>query len=150
MSKHKDNLSPADRRKTMQAVKGKGTRLEQRLFGMLAQMGVNGWTKNDPAVIGKPDVAFEGQRLAIFVDGCFWHGCPYCKRKLPVTNRAYWERKINRNAALSQRYKSELRKAGWTVLRIWEHDMKDQLGMSKTKRRIQRALQRTALPPNSD
>ena len=119
-----DNLNPADRRKTMRAVKGKGTRLENRLFSMLAGMGMKGWKKNVDSIIGKPDVAFIRQRVAIFVDGCFWHGCPRCKRKLPRTNRTYWKRKIERNIALAKLYNRRLRTDGWTVIRIWEHEIK--------------------------
>lgn len=120
-----DNLKPKDRRKTMQAVKGKGTSLERRLWAMLAGMGLRGWKKNDSSVAGKPDVVFSRQLVAIFIDGCFWHGCPYCHRKLPKTNLDYWERKINRNIDLAQRYKMILQADGWTIVRIWEHELKD-------------------------
>lgn len=101
-----DNLTPEDRRKTMQAVKGAGTGLERRLFAMLAGKGLRGWKKNIQEVLGKPDVAFIEQRIAIFVDGCFWHGCPDADRKLPETNRDYWERKIasNRERDLGRRW----------------------------------------------
>lgn len=70
-----DNLKPDDRKRTMQAVKSKGTRLEKRLFAMLAGMGIGGWKRNVKSIIGKPDVAFPNQKIVIFVDGCFWHGC---------------------------------------------------------------------------
>lgn len=120
-----DNLSPDDRRKTMQAVKGKGTKLERRLWSMLAGMGISGWKKNAESFAGKPDVVFVEQRIAIFIDGCFWHGCPHCNRKLPVTNHEYWERKINRNVELAQLNNEKLQIAGWTVIRIWEHEMRD-------------------------
>jgi DNA mismatch endonuclease (patch repair protein) len=108
-----DNLQPADRRKTMQAVKSKGTKLERRFFSMLAGLGLRGWTKNAYNIAGKPDVAFANEQIAIFVDGCFWHGCPQCKRKLPKTNRSYWQNKIRRNVALAQSYDEQLHAAGW-------------------------------------
>jgi DNA mismatch endonuclease, patch repair protein len=132
-----DNLSPADRRRTMQAVKGKGTRIERRLFAMLAGMGFSGWKQNVAEITGKPDVAFLDLQVALFVDGCFWHGCPVCKRPLPVTNREYWERKIGRNVARAKSQNRELRRTGWTVMRIWEHEMKDTL---KVKERILRTI----------
>lgn len=118
-----DNLKTEDRRKTMQAVKGKATKLEKRLWAMLAGMGVRGWVKNASNITGKPDVVFSSQRVAVFIDGCFWHGCPHCRRKLPQTNREYWERKIKRNIELSKLYNKKLRGMGWTVVRIWEHEM---------------------------
>jgi DNA mismatch endonuclease, patch repair protein len=120
-----DNLKPEDRRRTMQAVKSKGTQLERRLFAMLAGMRLRGWKKNDASIIGKPDVAFLSQHIAVFIDGCFWHGCPRCRRTLPKTNREYWERKIQRNVALAKSYNRQLRRDGWTVIRIWQHEIAD-------------------------
>lgn len=109
----------------MQSVKGKGTRLEQSLWGILDEMGLHGWRANADDVPGKPDVVFDAQQVAVFIDGCFWHGCPYCRRKLPETNREYWERKIQRNVELARSHAATLREHGWTVIRIWEHDIKD-------------------------
>lgn len=120
-----DNLKPEDRRKTMRAVKSQGTRLERRLWSMLAGMGLRGWKKNCGDVNGKPDVAFIVQKVAIFVDGCFWHGCPHCQRPLPKTNVDYWQKKIERNKELAVIYQNSLSKSGWTVVRIWEHEMRD-------------------------
>jgi DNA mismatch endonuclease (patch repair protein) len=133
-----DNLSPSDRRKTMQAVRGKGTKLEKRLWAMLAQMRLRGWKKNVKDVSGKPDVVFPDQRVIIFIDGCFWHGCPVCRRVLPATNREYWERKINRNISLAKTHNRRLRRGGWAVIRIWEHEIRD---TSKVRSRILRVLE---------
>jgi DNA mismatch endonuclease (patch repair protein) len=118
-----DNLSPSDRKKTMKAVKGKATHLERKLWGMLAGMGVKNWRKNPPGITGNPDVIFPQARVAVFVDGCFWHKCPYCQRKLPKTNREYWERKINRNVELAEIHNRALADSGWRVIRIWEHEL---------------------------
>lgn len=109
----------------MRAVKSKGTKLEKRLFSMLAGMGISGWKKNVKNIVGKPDIAFLDQKIAIFVDGCFWHGCPHCNRKLPETNHEYWEKKIKHNVELSLNYNDQLRRDGWTVIRIWEHEIDD-------------------------
>ena len=135
-----DNLRPKDRRKTMQAVKGKGTKLERHLFSMLAGMGLSGWKKNVSDIVGKPDVAFVSERVAIFVDGCFWHGCPYCRRVLPETNREYWEHKIKRNVALARSHNRRLRKEGWTVIRIWEHEVSQSANAGKIRTKILRAF----------
>lgn len=118
-----DNLQPEDRKRTMQAVKGKRTAVERRVFSMLAGLGLRGWRQNAIDVLGKPDVVFDRQHIAIFIDGCFWHGCPICKRKLPKTNRAYWARKINRNKQLARLNNRALRRGGWTVIRVWEHEI---------------------------
>lgn len=135
-----DNLKPEDRVKTMRAVKGKGNRLERRLFSMLAGMRLQGWRKNADNLFGKPDVAFDDAKVAIFIDGCFWHGCPVCNRKRPETNRAYWDRKIDRNIELAVLNNQRLEEAGWTVIRIWEHSMRSKEDMRVIRRRIKQAV----------
>lgn len=135
-----DNLKPKDRKKTMQAVKGKDTRLEKRLFAMLAGMKVKGWRKNANDILGKPDVTFLQERVAIFIDGCFWHGCPICDRKLPQTNQEYWARKIKRNVELAQIYNHKLTDNGWIVIRIWEHEVNDREAMQKIRATVRQAL----------
>lgn len=135
-----DNLSPSDRRKTMRAVKGKGGGLERRLFAMLAGMGLKGWVKNAEDVIGKPDAAFPKEKVAVFVDGCFWHSCPVCQRKLPQSNRDYWEHKINRNAERDREYTQQLRAEGWKVIRIWGHEMRDDQLRAKARKEIKEAI----------
>ncbi len=137
-----DNLTPEDRRRTMQAVKGKGTGPERRFFSMLAGMRLKRWRKNANDVVGKPDVVFDGERVAIFVDGCFWHGCPHCKRKLPETNREYWERKINRNIELARLNNQRLHENGWVVIRVWEHEINNPTNREKIRSEIRQALKK--------
>ncbi|MFN7019421.1 MAG: very short patch repair endonuclease [Fimbriimonadales bacterium] len=132
-----DNLSPADRRRTMQSVKGKATRIERRLWAMLAGMHIRGWRKNATDLPGAPDVVFDNLRIAIFVDGCFWHGCPICQRPLPKTRQEYWQGKIERNIQRAQRYNQQLQQAGWRVLRFWEHEI------LREPHRVRRRLKRT-------
>ncbi|MBI4287529.1 MAG: very short patch repair endonuclease [Chloroflexi bacterium] len=138
-----DNLTPEDRQKTMRAVRGTGTGLERQLFSMLAGMRLKGWRKNAKDVLGKPDVAFDGT-VAIFVDGCFWHGCPLCKRPLPQTNLQYWKRKIGRNVKRASLNTRSLKEQGWAVIRIWEHEMRDPNARRRIRNRLLRALQKEA------
>lgn len=119
-----DNLSREDRIRTMRSVKSKETGPERRLRGMLAGLGLTGWLVNPEAIEGKPDFAFPKQKVAIFVDGCFWHGCPICNRPLPASNREYWRRKITRNVKRDHVNSVKLEAAGWQVVRIWEHQMR--------------------------
>lgn len=138
-----DNLAPRDRRKAMRAVKSKGTKPERQLFAMLAGMGLKGWRKHADNLPGKPDVVFEKEKVAIFVDGCFWHGCPQCKRPLkPQTNRDYWEQKINRNIERARKYNRQLAEQGWTVIRIWEHEIRNLDGRQKIKSKLRQNLRR--------
>jgi DNA mismatch endonuclease (patch repair protein) len=135
-----DTLSPADRKKTMQAVKGKNTSLERKLWSMIAGMRISGWSKNAADVPGKPDAAFLREKVAIFVDGCFWHHCPHCNRPLPETNREYWEKKIHRNVGRDQEINEELRAEGWEVVRIWGHEIKKEENRKRVRSRVRQAL----------
>ena len=82
---------------------------------------ITGWRRQQP-IFGKPDFVFPKQRIAVFVDGCFWHGCPRHGTQ-PKQNRKFWETKIARNKARDRKVTRVLRKKGWQVLRIWEHEL---------------------------
>jgi DNA mismatch endonuclease (patch repair protein) len=74
-----------------------------------------------PALRCTPDMVFTGARVAVFVDGCFWHGCP-SHYKTPSTNTQYWAKKIEGNRVRDRKTDGSLSAAGWTVIRIWEHE----------------------------
>lgn len=116
-----DNLSEAQRRKCMRRVKSKNTKPEMRLRKALWARGHRYRLK--AAVVGKPDILFPGRRVAIFVDGCFWHGCP-AHKNIPTTNHDFWLAKIAKNQERDAVVTDTLMAAGWTVLRFWEHDLK--------------------------
>lgn len=118
-----DNLSNSDRKKAMQAVKNKGTSLERRLWAMLAGLNMKGWVKNPRLILGNPDVIFEKKHIAIFIDGCFWHGCPICNKPMPINNSIYWERKIRKNIDRANYVNETLSAQGWMIIRIWEHEL---------------------------
>ena len=108
----------------MQGVRSKGARTtERRLRAALVRAGIQGWKVNAGGIVGCPDFYFPEQKVAIFVDGCFWHGCPKCKRRLPKTNRDFWQRKIERNRKRDLRNARLLRNQGISVIRIWEHEL---------------------------
>lgn len=81
---------------------------------------------------GSPDLVFVGRRLAVFVDGCFWHGCSL-HHTLPAANRDFWLRKLERNQARDRRVDEELAAMGWTVLRVWEHEVRADLEGAATR-----------------
>lgn len=120
-----DNLTPEQRSYAMSRVGAKRTRLERRFFSMLAGMRIRGWRTHASNLVGKPDVVFDRERIAVFLDGCFWHGCPTCGKVLPVTNRSYWQAKIARNVQRREACTEELERSGWLVLRVWEHELSD-------------------------
>jgi DNA mismatch endonuclease, patch repair protein len=118
-----DTVSRQTRSLVMAKVKSKRNRsTELRLRALLIQRGLRGWKVHPNDLQGSPDFAFRTERLVIFTDGCFWHGCPRCK-KVPSSNAAYWDRKIARNRKRDKAVTAALRRQGWTVLRFWEHDL---------------------------
>lgn len=121
----KDSMSfTKTRREIMQSIKGKGNKsTELRLAKIFRGHGITGWRRHLP-LPGKPDFAFPKAKVAIFVDGCFWHGCPKCYRE-PATNTAFWKNKVLTNKSRDRRVSRELRKKGWKVLRLWECKLKD-------------------------
>ncbi|WP_433704645.1 DNA mismatch endonuclease Vsr [Paraburkholderia sacchari] len=82
----------------------------------------------------RPDFVFRELKLAVFVDGCFWHKCPI-HYKAPKTNEYYWERKINANVARDRRIDAALKSAGWRVLHLWEHELATPSGVLRKLRR---------------
>ena len=126
----------------MSRIRGKNTGPELALRKALWSAGVRGYRLHYTKAPGRPDIAFVGLQLAVFVHGCFWHGCPYCQPKRPKTNTRFWHAKLDRNKQRDQRKVRELRKAGWTVITVWEcrlrKDLEGQLGPVIT--RWQRAV----------
>lgn len=116
----RDPLSKRRRSELMARIRSRGNRsTEMALAALLRRHHVTGWRRSS-ALFGRPDFVFPAQKLAVFVDGDFWHGHPM-RGRLPASNRAYWLAKIVRNRARDQLVNRELRRRGWTVLRIWEH-----------------------------
>lgn len=104
----------------MSRIRGSGNRdTELKLMALFRAHGITGWRRQRP-VFGKPDFVFPQRRLAVFVDGCFWHGCPKHATQ-PKNNAAFWLEKLCRNRARDRLVTRTLRAQGWTVLRIWEH-----------------------------
>ena len=94
---------------------------EIRLTRVFKTHGITGWRRKQ-RMPGKPDFVFPKDRLCVFVDGCFWHGCPKCYRR-PSSNQEYWDAKAQRNHARDRIVNALLRQKGWRVMRIWEHDL---------------------------
>jgi DNA mismatch endonuclease (patch repair protein) len=95
---------------------------ELRLIRIFRLFGIKGWRRN-AAVFGKPDFVFPIQRVAVFVDGCFWHSCPR-HGSIPAANRIFWSLKLKRNRERDIIVRRQLKNTGWTVLRIWQHELK--------------------------
>lgn len=110
---------PEKRSSIMRSVRSHGTEAEIKLASALIQAGVKFRTQE--RLCGcKPDFILSNERVAVFVDGCFWHGC-IRHRPTPKTNREFWLAKVRGNRQRDRRNSQALRAAGWTVVRIWEH-----------------------------
>lgn len=131
-----DRLSPEKRSALMGRVRSSGNvRNELRLIAIMRAHGITGWRRNQ-RLIGKPDFVFRRERVVVFVDGCFWQGCPTCCR-VPSSNQHYWRPKVESNRARARSVGRQLRQKGWRVVRIWQHELRDETG---TARRLLRGL----------
>lgn len=122
--KRKRRRSPLSKSEQMARVSKTATTPEMILRRTLWARGFRFRVKS--RLPGTPDLFFGGPRVAIFVDGCFWHGCPD-HGSIPSSNIAYWEPKLRRNQERDARVNLELRAAGWAVLRFWEHEIADNI-----------------------
>ncbi len=126
-----DTVTPDKRSWIMGRVKSKGGKsTELKIIIVLRKKGLKGWRRNFK-LPGKPDFAYPKLRIAIFVDGCFWHGCKkHCR--LPSSNQEYWIEKIERNKTRDKNISKKINLLGWQVIRIWEHE----IGTSQMMRKI--------------
>ncbi|MBL9181797.1 MAG: very short patch repair endonuclease [Verrucomicrobiaceae bacterium] len=141
-----DVFSKAKRSEVMSRIRSHGNKdTEQRLAAVFRAHGITGWrrqvrlrlekTSSHPGGAVRPDFVFRLQKLAVFVDGCFWHGCPEHFRR-PQTRQKFWDAKIARNQARDAAVTRALRRKGWRVLRLWEHE----LAVKREKRLVARLL----------
>jgi len=134
-----DVFTKSKRSEVMSRIHGSGNKdTELRLITIFRAHRVTGWRRGSK-LPGKPDFVFPARRLAVFVDGCFWHGCPkHCR--MPASNRKFWRNKITRNRQRDREVGRLLRARGWRVLRIWEHA----LARKHEKRTVARLLKALA------
>ena len=118
-----DVFDKEKRSEIMRCVRSKGNKsTELKMIEIFKCLGIKGWRRNYP-VVGHPDFVFPDLRTAIFVDGCFWHGHD-CRNTHPTENADYWNAKRERNKKHDAEITSRFEKRGWTVLRIWECELK--------------------------
>lgn len=117
-----DHITKSERSRVMAAVRSDQNRTtELRFVSLLRNNGIVGWRRRQ-SLIGKPDFVFRKERVVVFVDGCFWHGCPRHCRK-PNSRQDYWFPKLERNKVRDRIVTKTLRDAGWKVMRVWECDL---------------------------
>lgn len=151
-----DVFSPEKRSEVMSLIRSKGnSSTEKRLLALMREAGIKGWRRHVPLKFEtrqadpcdglrpragrvRPDFVFRLERVAVFVDGCFWHGCPTHGTR-PRQNRKFWDEKIARNRQRDRLVTRALRQSGWTVLRLWECALAKKR-QAHTLARLRRAL----------
>lgn len=133
-----DNLTSEQRSARMAKIRGDDLKPESRLRAALTDAGVFFWT-NRPDLPGKPDVTIAGEkcRLAVFVHGCFWHGCPE-HYKTPKTRAAHWDAHVGKNKRRDRRVRRALNRLGYRTAVVWEHDLKTEAKAAKAAERVRR------------
>ena len=111
--------------KTMSSIRGKDTKPELFLRKTLWSMGIRGYRIHWKKVPGSPDIAFIRKKIAIFVNGCYWHRCPICKLSLPKTHSDFWLKKFEKNIERDNIKIHQLEMIGWKTIIIWECQLKD-------------------------
>lgn len=136
--KRTDSFDAATRSRIMAKVKSAHNRSTEKVVrASLVARGARGWRMHARDLPGRPDFVFDAEKVAVFVDGCFWHGCPRCYRR-PRSSRAYWDAKIVRNKKRDRLAAARLRRMGWATLRIWECALKNlAAAMARVMRKIE-------------
>lgn len=133
-----DRITRFQRSENMARIRSrKNKSTELKLRGAMIQSGLRGWKMNRRDILGSPDFVFYDSMVTVFVDGCFWHGCPKCKLQ-PKSNTDYWDRKLKRNKARDLYVSRNLRTQGWKVVRIWECNLRasPQLAIRRILRKL--------------
>lgn len=122
-----DRLTENQRARTMRAIKSKGSKIEKTIRAALREQGLEFETNYDGAQ-GKPDIAFPDLKIAVFCDSDFWHGYNWDEHKHDFkSNQEFWWNKIERNMERDKEVTQQLTRSGWTVIRLWGHQIREEL-----------------------
>jgi DNA mismatch endonuclease (patch repair protein) len=141
-----DVFDKKTRSRIMRSVRVTRTEPEERLASALRELGLR-FRRNDRHIFGKPDFVFRAERLAVFIDGDFWHGRAWIERgEAPASNAKFWIAKFERNERRDRVVDKTLRQAGWSVLRFWGSDMRSTSisGARLVRSRLRRLSRRRA------
>ena len=131
-----DPLTGEQRSELMAKVRSTGNRsTELEAISALRRHGISGWVAQTPDILGKPDIYFPHLRLCVFLDGCFWHGCPRCGR-IPKTRVDFWTAKIEANKRRDRFVTRALRQSDYSVMRVWEHSLRNDNWIGRLRRML--------------
>ena len=122
--RRKDKLSKQQRSSLMSKIRSKNTGLEKSFLRLLKKSTSRKFKTHVKAIRGTPDIVFEKEKVCVFLDGDFWHGWQFPRWKHQMKNK-FWKDKIEGNRRRDKRTQTYLRRTGWTVLRFWEHDVRN-------------------------
>lgn len=111
----------------MSKIRAKNTKPEILLRKALIKKGLKGFKLHYKKIPGKPDICYLNNKLAIFINGCFWHRCPICKPKMPKSHKKFWSEKFKKNVERDKRKIKELLDMGWAVFIVWECEIKNDI-----------------------
>lgn len=138
-----DNLTEQQRTETMKAVKSRGSKIEKLMFEALDVKEVGAVEHHAEDLPGTPDFVHRTAKVAVFVDSCYWHGCPeHCS--IPDSNQEYWKQKIESNKERDREVTEQLEDRGWLVKRIWGHSVKQQRARKWWATRLETLIQERA------
>jgi len=135
-----DVFTKKKRSEIMSRIRAKDAKLEKNFLEGLSAISHEAgyrYRKHYTGLQGKPDIAFPSKKVAVFIDGCFWHGC-HLHSRVPLSNVSYWEKKLKRNKERDREVNRAAKNKGWSVIRLWEHQVKKKPRWSIDK--IMRAL----------
>lgn len=126
-------MAKLTRSENMSRIKSRNTSIEIALRQALWAKGVR-YRIHDKSVFGKPDIVFKAKKIAVFCDSEFWHGKDYLEGKYPIkTNKEFWNKKLEQNIKRDKEVNKQLNEEGWTVLRFWASDIKNDLSSVLSK-----------------
>ena len=135
-----DSAATAQRSENMRRIRSSANATTELVVArQLRLQGITGWRRHSKLVPGLPDFLFLDRRVALFVDGCFWHGCASCY-VAPKANAGYWKQKRTRNRLRDMRVRNALRRNGYSVIQVWEHAV----AKGTWIKRLTRSLERNA------
>ena len=113
--------------RVMSANRGKDTNPEIIFRKALWHGGMKGYRLHWKKAPGRPDITFPGKKIAIFINGCYWHRCPICQLDLPKSNTEFWEEKFQKNKERDNKKKDQLEEMGWKVFVFWECQIEEDI-----------------------
>jgi DNA mismatch endonuclease (patch repair protein) len=145
--RRRDPLTAVERSERMAKVRSRYNRSTELVVRVaLRRAGIRGWRRH-ASLPGRPDFYFRRAKLAVFVDGCFWHGCPFCSRRLPVHRRAFWLKKLTANRKRDDRVRCQLLRLGCRTMRIWEHELRYDAWIKRLQARLSAQFKRNPKSP---